>query len=231
MSAIAQTISVRKPATFRDAARVQQSLLAPLERRCLKWLAERMPSWTTPDQLTVLGFATMLFAGAFYALAAQNPAALFAANVCLVLNWFGDSLDGTLARVRNRQRPRYGFYVDHVVDTFSALFLIGGLALSGLMSPWAAAGLLIAFYMLSINSYLATYTLGTFRLSFWKFSPTEIRVLLAAGNTLVFFRPTVFGGRWLFFDVAAGAAAVIMVAALLFSIARNTIALYRLERL
>jgi archaetidylinositol phosphate synthase len=109
----------------------------------------------------------------------------------LALNWLGDSLDGTLARVRNRQRPRYGFYVDHIVDAFGTLFLLSGLALSGYMSKSIAAALLTAYLMLSIEVYLATYTIGTFHLSFWKFSPTELRILLAIGNIALLYCPIV----------------------------------------
>ncbi|MGH9782908.1 MAG: CDP-alcohol phosphatidyltransferase family protein, partial [Terriglobia bacterium] len=111
---------------FRDAARCQESLLAGLEKKCLVWLARRMPAWVHPDHLTLLGFAAMFLGGASYALAAWWSPFLLLVNVWLAVNWFGDSLDGTLARVRNRQRPRYGFYVDHMVDSFGALFLIGG---------------------------------------------------------------------------------------------------------
>ena len=116
---------------FRDAARRQESVLAPLERRCLRWLAHRLPVWVGPDHLTLLGFAALFCAGTSYAAAAWWPPALLLVNLWLAVNWFGDSLDGTVARLRNRQRPRYGFYVDHMVDSFGALFLIGGLALSG----------------------------------------------------------------------------------------------------
>jgi phosphatidylglycerophosphate synthase len=111
--------------------------------------------------------------------------------VFLALNWLGDSLDGTLARVRNRQRPRYGFYVDHVVDAFGTLFLLAGLALSGYMSKPVAAALLTAYYMLSIEVYLATYAIGVFQLSFWKLSPTELRILLAIGNIALLYCPMV----------------------------------------
>ena len=146
------------------------------------WLAARTPDRIGPDHLTVLGLAAQIGAGVCYALASRNRYALLGVIVCLALNWLGDSLDGTLARVRQRQRPRYGFYVDHMVDSFGALALMGGLALSGYMQPWIAIGLLIAFLMLSIQSYLATHALGEFRLSFWRFGPTELRILLAVGN-------------------------------------------------
>src|SRR3972149_5445097 len=150
---------------FRDAAGRQESLLAPLERRCLHGLALRLPGWVGPDHLTLLGFAALFFAGLSYSAAAWWPPALLLVNLWLAVNWFGDSLDGTVARLRNRQRPRYGFYVDHMVDSFGALFLIGGLAFSGYMSERVALGLLVSFLLLSINSYLATYTAGPVLLS------------------------------------------------------------------
>src|SRR5271163_1502370 len=163
---------------FRNATRIQESLTSGPERRALLWLAARMPSWVTSDQLTLLGFLAMLLAGASYLLARWHPVGLLLATMFLALNWFGDSLDGTLARVRNRQRPRYGFYVDHMIDSFGALFLMAGLGLSGYIDWRIAMGMLIAFLLLSVETYLASYTLGVFRLSFGKFGPTELRLLL-----------------------------------------------------
>ena len=116
--------------SFKPAVRQQESLLAPLEKKTLIWLAGRMPSWVNSDHLTLLGFLGMILSGVCYFLASWNPLTLIGAIACLAVNWFGDSLDGTLARVRGRQRPRYGFYVDHIVDSFGAIFLIGGLGLS-----------------------------------------------------------------------------------------------------
>src|SRR6266545_7458539 len=121
--------------SFKSAVRQQESLLTPLEKKTLIWLAGRMPAWVNSDHLTLIGFLGMILAGVCYFLASWNPLALIAAVVCLGVNWFGDSLDGTLARVRNKQRPRYGFYVDHITDAFGTLFLIGGIGLSGYMSP------------------------------------------------------------------------------------------------
>jgi phosphatidylglycerophosphate synthase len=218
---------------FRDAVRRQESLLAPLERRCLHWLASRLPSWAGPDHLTLLGFAALFFAGISYASAAWWPPALLLVNLWLAVNWFGDSLDGTVARLRNRQRPRYGFYVDHMVDSFGALFLIGGMACSGYISLWVAGTLLVSFLLLSINSYLATYTRGTFHLSIWGFSPTEIRILLALGNVVALWKPqvTVFDIPTRFFEVGGVIAAVCMAVVLLVSVAQNTAALYREEKL
>lgn len=218
---------------FRDAARRQDSLLAPLERRCLRELALRLPAWVGPDHLTLLGFAALLLAGLSYAAAAWWPPALLLVSLSLAVNWFGDSLDGTLARLRNHQRPRYGFYVDHMVDSFGALFLIGGLALSGFIGYWIATALLVGFLLLSINSYLATYTRGTFHLSFWGFSPTEIRILLAIGNAAALWKPrvTIFGISARFFDVAGLIAVAAMAVVLLISVGQNTAALYREEKL
>jgi len=216
-----------------DMLRVQESWVAAAEKRALLWLAARTPKRINPDHLTVLGLAAQVAAGACYALALWSRYALLGVIACLALNWLGDSLDGTLARVRQRQRPRYGFYVDHMVDSFGALALMGGLALSGYMHPVIAIGLLIAFLMLSIQSYLATHALGEFRISFWRFGPTELRILLAVGNLALFWKPRVrlFGGQYRLFDVGgaiglAGMALMVIVFTL-----QNTMRLYRKERI
>jgi putative flippase GtrA len=132
---------------FKNAERHQLSILTPLEKRTLRWLADRMPAWVNSDHLTLLGFAGMILTGASYYMAQYNPLFLVLGIVCLAINWFGDSLDGTLARVRNRQRPRYGFYVDHIVDAFGVSFVVAGLGLSGYMSPTVAMGFLIAYFL------------------------------------------------------------------------------------
>src|SRR3990172_11256609 len=141
--------------TYRDPERVQLSLLASVEKTCLIWFAHRMPNWIHSDHLTVLGFAGMILAGVSYWMASRNRYAVLLATFFLAVNWFGDSLDGTLARVRNKQRPRYGFYVDHLVDVVGVVFLFSGLALGGLMNPWIAIGFLLIYYMLSIDIYLS----------------------------------------------------------------------------
>jgi archaetidylinositol phosphate synthase len=211
--------------------RVQGSWVASGEKKTLLWLAARIPQWINPDHLTALGFAAQLGAGVFYALARWNKDALLGAIVFLSLNWLGDSLDGTLARVRQKLRPRYGFYVDHMVDTFGALALMGGLALSGYMRPWIAIGLLIAFLMLSIQSYLATHALGEFRLSFFRFGPTELRLLLVAGNLALLWRPEVhfFDGKYRLFDVGGVIGLAGMAAVLICFTWQNTLRLYRAE--
>ncbi|HET8646734.1 MAG TPA: CDP-alcohol phosphatidyltransferase family protein, partial [Vicinamibacteria bacterium] len=185
------------------------------------------------DHLTGLGLLAMAAAGAAYWLGGHDVRWLHAVNALLAVNWFGDSLDGTLARFRNRCRPRYGFYVDHMVDMFGALFLLGGLALSGYMSAPVAAALLLAYYLLSINVYLATYTLGVFKISFGGLGGTELRLLLMAGNLLLMHAPRflIAGRSVLLYDAVGVAATVAMAAALLFATFKNTRALYRLEPL
>jgi archaetidylinositol phosphate synthase len=142
-------------------------------------------------------------------------------------------LDGTVARVRQTLRPRYGFYVDHMVDSFGAVALMGGLALSGYMHPFIAIGLLVAFLMLSIQSYLATHTLGEFRLSFWRFGPTELRILLAVGNLALFWKPRVhfLGGQYRLFDVGGMIGLLGMSITVIFFTVQNTLRLYREERI
>jgi phosphatidylglycerophosphate synthase len=218
-------------ARFKHANRVQQSFLAAAEKRALVWMAERTPAWINSDHLTVLGFAAQVMAGVCYALARGNRYWLLSGIVFLALNWLGDSLDGTLARVRQRQRPRYGFYVDHIIDSFGALALMGGLALSGYMHPYIAIGLLVAFLLLSIQSYLAAYALGEFRLSFWSFGPTELRLLLAVGNLALLRWPMVLKGHYRLFDVGGVLGLVGMAAMLVFFTARNTHRLYVGERI
>ncbi|MGH9873759.1 MAG: CDP-alcohol phosphatidyltransferase family protein [Pyrinomonadaceae bacterium] len=218
---------------FKDAKREQTSILAPLERAALRGLARRMPAWVNSDHLSLLGLVAMFLAGVFYAASGQNPLFLHLVNVCIFLNWFGDSLDGTLARYRDRQRPRYGFYVDHIIDTFGTMFLILGLALSGYITERVAAAVLVVFLMLAINSYLAAYALGIFKISQGIFGPTEIRLLLIVGNlTLLHSAHTrILGHQFLLFDVGGVISAVVMGAILVFSSIKNTHALYQLERL
>jgi phosphatidylglycerophosphate synthase len=229
MSAAANLAVPAKPAT--DATRVLRSVLAPLERRTLFFLASRLPRWVNSDHLTALALAAMLGAGFSYWIAPSHSIGLALVVVCLALNWFGDSLDGTVARVRRQQRPRYGFYVDHVVDAFGTAFLIGGLALSGYMSPLIALGLLVAYFMLSAEVYLATYSLGTFKMSYFKVGPTELRIILAVGTLMLYVRPTItfFGHPALLFDVGGAFAIAGLLVTLVTSAIGNTRTLYRAE--
>lgn len=218
---------------FASAIRIQDSFVAAVEKRTLIWLAERTPQSINSDHLTLLGFVSQCCAGVCYALARWDPRALILGIFFLALNWLGDSLDGTLARVRDRQRPRYGFYVDHITDTIGAFFLMGGMAVSGYVHPEIGLGMLVAFLMLSIEAYLATYTLGKFQLSYWKFGPTEIRILLAIGNVALLWHPRIkfLGRQVLLFDVGGAVAIAGMGLMLIVSACQHALQLYKEETL
>ena len=220
-------------AGFRTATRTQQSLTASVERRALLLLAQRTPNYISSDHLTALGFAAQFLAGASYALARWSKYSLLLATFFIAANWLGDSLDGTLARYRGRLRPRYGFYVDHMVDTFGAGFLMFGLAASNYLHWQVAVAMLVAFLVLSIEAYLATYTLHDFHLSHGPFGPTEIRILLAIGNLTLLFHPhaLLFGHEFLLFDVGGIIATAGMLGMAIFATIRHTFTLYKEERL
>jgi archaetidylinositol phosphate synthase len=221
--------SLRPPRSFQPATRIQESAAASAERRILLWLASRMPSRVNSDHLTALGFVAQILTGVTYALARFDRRWLLLAIAFLGLNWFGDSLDGTLARFRNQQRPRYGFYVDHILDSIGSVALMGGLAISGYMSPAIAIGLLVLFLLLSIQSYLATHALGEFRMSFWNFGPTELRILLAVGNLALLRFPIVLHGRYRLFDIGGAVGIIGMSTMFLFFTGKNIARLYREE--
>ena len=219
--------------TFTSAQRIHQSLTAAGEKRLLMWLAQHAPAWLTSDQLTLLGFCAQMAAGVFYALSRFDSRALMVVIVCILLNWLGDSLDGTLARVRNQQRPRYGFYVDHIVDSFGSIALMSGLALSGFLHWQTAIAMLVAFLLLSSESYLATYTLSRFELSQGFFGPTEIRILLIVGTLAALRSPyaTLLGHRMLLFDLGGTIGSVCMFGLAIVVTLRHTTELYRQEPL
>jgi phosphatidylglycerophosphate synthase len=214
-----------------NATRVLTSILAPLEKRVLIFLAHRMPRWVNSDHLTTLALVAMLGAGLSYWMAKSHSVGLLLVVICLAINWFGDSLDGTLARVRRCERPRYGFYVDHMVDAFGALFLLGGLALSGYMSPLVAGGVLIAYLMMSIEVYLAAHTLGQFKITYANLGPTELRILLSIGALWLLARShvTILGGTYLLFDVGGVIAIGALLAILIVTTMQHTRALYLAE--
>ncbi len=218
---------------FKSATRQHDSILAPFERRALTWLACRMPSRINSDHLTLLGFFGMAGAGVSFYLARTNDFALISVIVCIAINWFGDSLDGTLARVRHRQRPRYGFYVDHMIDTFGALLLLGGLGVSGYMTGSVAFALVIVYFMLSIELYLATHTIGVFRLSFGAWGPTELRLLLIVGTLVLYVRPAVViaGRPFLLFDVGGVVSIIVLTVITITSFIQNTRRLFLEEKI
>ena len=208
------------------------SLLAAPEKRVLIWIAERLPPWVNSDHLTVLALVAMAIAGAAFAVARFWPPALWAVVGALAVNWFGDSLDGTLARVRRVERPRYGFYVDHVLDIVGITLLVGGLACSGYMTPLVALALLVAYLLVSAEVFLATAAHGLFHMSFLWFGPTELRIVLAAGTIALFNDPHVdvgAFGRYPLFDVGGVVAAVGLAAALVSATVKNTRILARME--
>ncbi len=220
--------------TFRHAERQMGGVTVEVERRVLHWIAPRLPAAINSDHLTVLALAAMAVAGIAYWMSASYIWTLWVVNVCLAVNWFGDSLDGTLARVRQQQRPRYGFYVDHVVDAAGLTMLVGGMALSGYMTPIVALGLLAAYLLLCIEVYLATYCLGTFRMSFARVGPTELRILLALGNAAtIWLHPdphvVIAGASARLFDVAGLLAIVGLVISFIVAAVQNTRRLYLAE--
>jgi archaetidylinositol phosphate synthase len=228
-----QSATPSRNTAFAPARRVNQALTAGIEKRALHWMAERAPQWLTSDQLTALGLGAQVAAGLFYALSRYNRLALLLVILCIILNWFGDSMDGTLARVRKQERPRYGFYVDHIIDIFGSVALMCGLGFSGLLHWQTAAAMLVAFLVLSSESYLSTYTLAHFQLSQSIFGPTEIRILLIIGNLALIRSPytSLLGHRMLLFDLGGAIAAVVMFTMAIVVAARHTSQLYRQEPL
>lgn len=218
---------------FVSAAREHHSLLAAAEKRALVAMASRIPARINSDHLTALAALSMAGAGASFWLAAYWPPALLGVIAFLGLNWFGDSLDGTLARVRRHERPRYGFYLDHVLDAGGILVLLTGLACSGFISPVAMLAFLVAYYLLSIEVYLATHALGRFHMSFWGLGPTELRILLAIGTVRLFWGPdvTIAGEAFRLFDIGAWIGAAGLLATAVIAATKHTRELYRIEDL
>jgi phosphatidylglycerophosphate synthase len=216
-----------------DHVRTNGSPLAAAERRALIHMAQRLPAWVNPDHLSGLGLTAMAGAGLSFYFAQFGLWALAGVIVSLAVNWFGDSLDGTLARVRRQERPRFGFYVDHVIDIAGASMLFVGLAASGFMSPIVALGVLVAYLLVSAEVYLATHVRGVFKMSFLGFGPTELRIVLAIGVVALAWRPVVspFGlGPYRLFDVGGVVAIAGMVLAFVVATVRNTKALFDAER-
>jgi archaetidylinositol phosphate synthase len=222
--------------TTSSASHVRQndSPLASLEKRVLIWIARRLPQAVGSDHLTLLGLVSMVGVGVAFAASARAPRVLYLVPVLLAINWFGDSLDGTVARVRNRQRPRYGYYVDHVVDVVGAVALFGGLALSGGMQPLIAMALLVAYVAAMAEVFLATHVTHVFRLAAFGFGPTELRIVLAIGAVALVGRPLVevpgIGPVGLF-DLGGVIATAGIATAFAASAVRTAIALAREERL
>jgi phosphatidylglycerophosphate synthase len=213
-----------------NTVRVHTSVLADAEKRLLLRIAARLPRWISSDHLTFGAAAAMAGVGACFW--AGGPW-LWLVCPLLFCNWFGDSLDGTLARVRRQERPRYGYYVDHVLDAFGCALLVGGLVLGRHLTAWIGFAFLSAYYLLLVEVALATHARGTFRLSFWGIGPTELRICLGLGTLQLIRAETVtLAGRvWLLFDAGAGFSMVGLALTVVYTAVRNSIALYREERL
>jgi archaetidylinositol phosphate synthase len=219
--------------TYQQAVRVHTSVLASAEKRLLIRIAQRLPRWVNSDHLTALGALSMLGVGACFWVGQQSSLALAMVLPLLTLNWFGDSLDGTLARVRHHERPRYGYYVDHVLDAVGFAALMGGLILGHLMSVPIGLGFLGAYYLLTVEIALAAHARGRFRIAFWHIGPTELRLLLAAGvvQLLRSAHVDLLGSTWLLFDVGGVAGIIGLLFTFGVSAVRNGRALYQEERL
>jgi archaetidylinositol phosphate synthase len=178
---------VKKEHSVEAHSRVNRILLGPLERPALKWLAGHMPRWMTPDILTGIGFLGAVLIAVSYYLTNYNPAFLWLASFGFLVNWFGDSLDGTLARFRHMERPRYGFFLDHTLDSASETVIFIGLGLSPYVNLNLAFLALIGYLLLSIFVFISTYVSGEFKISYGSFGPTEIRAVAILANTLIFF--------------------------------------------
>ena len=210
------------------------SFTAAAEKRLLTWIAMRLPPWVASDALSARGLAAMFGVGASFAALRWTPWAAAAVVASLALNWFGDSLDGTVARVRRQERPRYGYYVDHVIDLTGTTLLMAGVACSGLMHPLLALAILVGYLLVSAESYLATHAAGVFRMSFLGFGPTELRIVLAIGAVKCARSPFVdlFGGPTVrLFDIGGSVAAVGLAIAFAAAAVRNTRSLHRAEPL
>ena len=173
----------------RNAQRIQTSLLNPIEKRILVWLASRMPAWVTSDMLTFVGFLGACIVATGYALSNLNLNWLWLASFGFVVNWFGDSLDGSLARVRNTQRKTYGFFIDHNVDVINECIMFMGVGLSPLVNMTFMMGVLVGYLMLSVYVYIDCYLKGEHRLTYGGLGPTEFRILAILVNCLFLFIP------------------------------------------
>jgi phosphatidylglycerophosphate synthase len=217
--------------------REHRSVLATVERRALIWIAERLPDCITSDHLSALGLTSMVLAGLSLAAMRIEPWAVAAAAstvICLTANWFGDSLDGTVARVRGQLRPRYGYYIDHVIDLIGTAALMGGLAFSGLMHPLMASAVAAVYLLVCAEAYLATHAAAVFTMSFLGFGPTELRILIAIGVLKAAATPQIqvpLLGPMRLFDIGGAGAIVGLSIAFMVAVLRTTRALYVAEPL
>lgn len=217
----------------KEAVRKAPFVLARFEKWFLPRVAARLPRSILPDHLTGVGVLAATGIAAAYILSGRNPVWLWAANGGLVLHWLGDSLDGTLARIRHIERPRYGFYLDHLTDAYSTVAIGLGLGLSPYMLLSVALAIVIGYLVLSINVYLETHVLGEFRYGYGFLGPTEARIVLIALNVIALsVGPLPFhllGVGATIYDVLGLAVALGMCGLLARRVVRNLRALSRLE--
>lgn len=213
--------------------RVNDILFGPLERPALQWLAARQPAWMSPDVLTGIGIVGSVLVFASYWLSNVNANFLWLASLGLVINWYGDSLDGTVARFRKIERPKYGFFVDHTVDAFSQLLVVTGLGLSPYVRFEAAALALIGYLLMSVLVYVRTYVEGVFQISFGKFGPTEVRFIIILCNALFYFIDfpllELSLGTVSLFDVLIGGLGIILIALFVASTIRQARELAKID--
>jgi archaetidylinositol phosphate synthase len=172
---------------IKDHKRVNDIFLGPLERPALQWLAAHLPPWASPDLMTVIGIVGALVIMFGYGLSRLHPAFLWLATLGFIINWFGDSLDGTLARYRHIERPKYGFYIDHITDCVTEIIVILGLGFTYYVSFPVAAMCCIAYIAMSVQVYVRMNVMGEFKISYGKLGPTEVRALAILLNTAMFF--------------------------------------------
>ena len=180
---------------IKQAERIQTSIINALEKKALVWLAERQPKWVSSDFLSFIGFGGALLIALGYALTRISPYFLWLSTFGLLVNWYGDSLDGTLARVRKTQRPIYGYYLDHSLDCINEMLMFVGLGLSPLMDMRIALLMFIAYLLMTVNVSINAHLKGQFRLTYAKLGPTEFRIIAAIVNTILVCSSTIRGIR------------------------------------
>lgn len=224
----------KKTKKLKPHTRVLGSWLSPLERPALLWMAARLPAWMTPDVLTAIGILGSLFIFAGYCLSLFSKYFLLLASFGFVVNWFGDSLDGTVARYRKIERPKYGFFVDHSVDTINEVCIFIGAGISPYAQFEIAMLALAGYLLMSVNVFLTTYVDGEFRLSFAKLGPTEARLLAIGANLVVMFAGlpmlNLFGSSFSAIDFVGVFMAVVLFSAFMVNTVRTSIRLARSDR-
>lgn len=191
----------------KQSVRIQTSILNAAEKKVLVWIAQRLPRWMTSNHLTFIGMFGALVVALGYALSSRDIQWLWLASFGFVINWFGDSLDGSVARVRNEQRPIYGFFLDHNIDCINEMMMFVGVGLSPLMNLDITLVVLALYLMLSVSVYINAHLKNEFKLTYGGLGPTEFRIIVIIVNTcFIFIRPlrdflwtpSAFGTVWAF---------------------------------